>query len=132
MIDSGLDTQTAKKTKKGLDELSQPLYAIIKTHSHADHFGGNHYLLQQYPHAIVYAPALEEAIIRNPMLEPIYLGMGSTPLPELCNKFLLAESSRVDEILPEDGEPILSDCRDIAGINLVLLWMVSVLLQMKP
>lgn len=110
LIDSGLDTQTAKKTKKGLNELSQPLYAIIQTHSHADHFGGNHYLLQQYPHAIVYAPALEEAIIRNPMLEPIYLGMGSAPLPELCNKFLLAESSRVDEILPEDGELILSDC----------------------
>ncbi|MGG0755946.1 MBL fold metallo-hydrolase [Brevibacillus laterosporus] len=110
LIDSGLDTQTAKKAKKGLDELSQPLYAIIQTHSHADHFGGNHYLLQQYPQALVFAPALEEAIIRNPRLEPIYLSMGASPLPELCNKFLLADPSRVDEILPENGELILSDC----------------------
>ncbi|MCK9906723.1 hypothetical protein MXD63_42875, partial [Frankia sp. Cpl3] len=43
-------------------------------------------------------------MIRYPILEPIYLGMGVTPLPELRNKFLMAEASRVDHLLPTEGE----------------------------
>jgi glyoxylase-like metal-dependent hydrolase (beta-lactamase superfamily II) len=104
LIDSGLDAQTAKKLKKGLDGIAQPLRAIVQTHAHADHFGGNAYLLSCFPDAQVYAPPLEEAIVRYPLLEPIYLGMGAQPLPELRNKFLLAEASRVDRILPGEGE----------------------------
>lgn len=103
LIDSGLDTQNAKKLKKGLDEIGQKLVAIVQTHAHADHFGGNAYLLGQFPDAMVYAPELEEAIIRYPLLEPVYLGMGASPLKELKNKFLLAEASRVDRILPSAG-----------------------------
>ncbi|MCM3471927.1 MBL fold metallo-hydrolase [Brevibacillus borstelensis] len=103
LIDSGLDTQTAKKIKKGLDAIAQPLSAIVQTHAHADHFGGNAYLLSCWPAAQVYAPPLEEAIIRYPLLEPIYLGMGAQPLDELRNKFLLAEASRVDHLLPTEG-----------------------------
>ncbi|MGD8189819.1 MBL fold metallo-hydrolase [Brevibacillus ginsengisoli] len=109
LIDSGLDSQTAKKIKKGLDAIAQPLRAIVQTHSHADHFGGNAYLLSMYPEAICYAPPLEEAVIRNPILEPIYLGMGAAVLPELNNKFLCAEASRVDVILPEEGEVKIDD-----------------------
>lgn len=104
LIDSGLDTQTAKKIKKGLDAIAQPLRAIVQTHSHADHFGGNAYLLSQFPEAVCYAPPLEEAVIRNPILEPLYLNLGAAVLPELNNKFLCAEPSRVDIVLPEEGE----------------------------
>lgn len=104
LIDSGLDTQTAKKLKKGLDAIAQPLCAIIQTHAHADHFGGNAYLLGCWPQAQVYAPPLEEAIIRNPILEPIYLNMGAEPPSDLRNKFLLAAASRVDHLLPLEGE----------------------------
>lgn len=104
LIDSGLDTQTAKKLKKGLDAIAQPLSAIVHTHAHADHFGGNAYLLGCWPQAKVYAPALEEAVIRYPILEPIYLNMGAEPLDDLRNKFLLAPSSRVDHLLPSEGE----------------------------
>lgn len=104
LIDSGLDTQTAKKIKKGLDQIAQPLSAIVQTHAHADHFGGNAYLLSCWPEAQVYAPPLEEAVIRYPLLEPLYLGMGAQPLDELRNKFLLAEASRVDHLLPTEGQ----------------------------
>lgn len=104
LIDSGLDTQTAKKLKKGLDAIAQPLSAIVQTHAHADHFGGNAYLLGCWPEAQVYAPPLEEAIIRYPILEPIYLNLGADPLPDLQNKFLLANASRVDHLLPVEGE----------------------------
>lgn len=104
LIDSGLDTQTAKKIKKGLDAIAQPLCAVIQTHAHADHFGGNAYLLGCWPAAQVYAPPLEEAIIRYPILEPIYLNMGAEPLDALRNKFLLAQASRVDHLLPIEGD----------------------------
>lgn len=115
LIDSGLDTQTSKKIRKGLDAIAQPLCAIIQTHSHADHFGGNAYLLGCWPEAKVYAPPLEEAIIRNPILEPIYLNMGAEPLEDLKNKFLLAQPSRVDHRLPVD------EVIEIAGIPFSIL-----------
>jgi glyoxylase-like metal-dependent hydrolase (beta-lactamase superfamily II) len=115
LIDSGLDTQTAKKIKKGLDAMAQPLHAIVQTHAHADHFGGNAFLLSCWPEALVYAPPLEEAVIRYPLLEPIYLGIGAQPLPELCNKFLLAEASRVDRLLPTEGEV------EIDGVTFTIL-----------
>ncbi|WP_019123427.1 MBL fold metallo-hydrolase [Brevibacillus massiliensis] len=104
LIDSGLEAQTAKKLKKGLEQLSKPLAAIVQTHAHADHFGGNAYLLGCFPQAKVYAPPIEEAIVRYPVLEPIYLGMGASPLSELQNKFLMAQASRVDHLLPTEGE----------------------------
>jgi glyoxylase-like metal-dependent hydrolase (beta-lactamase superfamily II) len=115
LIDSGLDTQTAKKIKKGLDAITQPLCAIIQTHAHADHFGGNAYLLSCWPAAQVYAPPLEEAIIRYPILEPIYLNMGAEPLAELRNKFLLAQPSRVDHLLPLEGSV------EIDGVSFTIL-----------
>ncbi|MFD2369244.1 MBL fold metallo-hydrolase [Brevibacillus sp. GCM10020057] len=115
LIDSGLDTQTAKKLKKGLDAIAQPLCAIIQTHAHADHFGGNSYLLGCWPEAQVYAPPLEEAIIRYPILEPIYLNMGAEPPADLRNKFLLAPSSRVDHLLPPEGDI------EIAGVPFTIL-----------
>jgi glyoxylase-like metal-dependent hydrolase (beta-lactamase superfamily II) len=115
LIDSGLDTQTAKKMKKGLDAIAQPLCAIIQTHAHADHFGGNAHLLGCWPETQVYAPPLEEAIIRYPILEPIYLNMGAEPLADLRNKFLLAQASRVDHLLPLEGTV------EIDGVSFTIL-----------
>jgi glyoxylase-like metal-dependent hydrolase (beta-lactamase superfamily II) len=107
LIDSGLDAQSAKKIKKSLDSSGYAVSAIVQTHAHADHFGGNAHLLAAYPDALVYAPPLEEAVMRYPVLEPIYLGMGATPIPEMKNKFLMAEPSRVDRLLPERGEVVI-------------------------
>jgi len=115
LIDSGLDAQTAKKIKKGLEAISQPLVAILQTHAHADHFGGNAHLLGSWPQAKVYAPPLEEAVIRYPILEPIYLNMGAEPLADMRNKFLLGTSSRVDHLLPVEGE------LDIDGVPFTIL-----------
>ena len=115
LIDSGLDAQSAKKIKKGLDAIAQPLAAMVQTHAHADHFGGNAYLLGCWPQAKVYAPPLEEAVIRYPILEPIYLNMGAEPLADLRNKFLLGPSSRVDHLLPVEGEV------EIDGVSLTIL-----------
>ncbi|WP_137789824.1 MBL fold metallo-hydrolase [Bacillus sp. E(2018)] len=100
LIDAGLDSTAAKKVIKQLHNEKLPLTHLFITHAHADHFGGAFYIQQNFDvHTI--APALEEAIMRNPVLEPIYLSHGNFPLKEMRNKFLEAPAIHVDEICSE-------------------------------
>ncbi len=98
LIDSGLEDAVAKKILKLLDGEGYKVKAVINTHSHADHCGGNYYM-QNKLGALIYAPEFESAIIENPYLEPIYLSAGATPLKELTGKFLMAKPSKVNYII---------------------------------
>lgn len=98
LIDSGLEDRVAKKIIGLLDKEGYKIRAIINTHSHTDHCGGNSYI-QGKEGALIYAPGFEAAIIENPYLEPIYLSGGAAPLKELVNKFTTAKPSRVDHII---------------------------------
>lgn len=98
VIDTGLDKDSGRNIRKVLEAEGLKLEAIINTHSHADHFGGNDYLARNLK-AKVYAPRIESGIIRNPILEPIYLFNGATPIRNLRNKFVLAKPSPVDVII---------------------------------
>lgn len=100
LIDTGLDKQAAKKLIRFLHEKNINLSAIINTHSHADHIGGNHELVSHFGDGVkVYAPIFEESAIRHPIWEPIYLYGGAYPLAELQNKFLCAPSSPVHHVI---------------------------------
>ncbi len=103
LIDSGIDSGVGKKIQKLLTQENLPLKAIINTHSHADHCGGNKYL-QKVTGAEVYAPEIEDTIIRNPFLEPWYLFSGANPIKDLQNKFLMAPPSNVDHIIKKTEE----------------------------
>ncbi|QQE79479.1 MBL fold metallo-hydrolase [Alicyclobacillus sp. SO9] len=96
-IDSGLDKQSAKNLLKAANELQDNLIAVINTHAHADHFGGNE-TLQKRADPRFYAPVGEADVIRRPAWEPQYLWQGAAPLPDMRGKFLLAAPSRVDEV----------------------------------
>jgi len=98
IIDTGLDKDSGRGIRKVLEADGLTLEAIINTHSHADHFGGNDYLARNLK-AKVYAPSIESGVIQNPILEPIYLFHGATPIRNLRNKFVLAKSSPVDHII---------------------------------
>ncbi|MBT7345928.1 MBL fold metallo-hydrolase, partial [Candidatus Bathyarchaeota archaeon] len=87
-----------RSIRKVLEAEGLKLEAIINTHSHADHFGGNDYLARNL-NAEVHVPAIESGIIQNPILEPIYLFHGATPIRNLRNKFVLAKPSPVDHII---------------------------------
>lgn len=100
LIDTGQDKSYGKALRRACSELGLKPIAIINTHAHADHYGGNAYLLQHFS-IPVYAPAFEASIMENPYLEPVYLMNGAKPLAELMNKWLLAPASPVSHHLHE-------------------------------
>ena len=130
LIDSGSDKEAGRKVRQHLDARGLKLSAIYNTHSNADHIGGNQYLQRQTGCA-VYAPGVEAAFTRDPILEPSFLYGGCPPKP-LRHKFLLAQPSGVQvldpkacplEVIPlpghffdmvgyrtEDGVVFLADC----------------------
>ncbi|CAN5874882.1 MBL fold metallo-hydrolase [soil metagenome] len=101
LVDTGGDKDYGRALRKVCEALTVTPVAILNTHSHADHYGGNDYLLRQFD-VPVYAPAFEAGILQNPYLEPVYLFNGAKPLPELMSKWLLAKPSKVD-VVSEPG-----------------------------
>src|SRR5262245_39000936 len=69
VVDTGIDKDTGRLIRKALDEARLVLRAIICTHHHADHIGGNDFLLRNMPGVELIAPALEAALIEHPLLE---------------------------------------------------------------
>ena len=103
LIDSGNDKDAGRKIRKLLDSRGWKLTAIYNTHSNADHIGGNHYL-QAQTGCKIYAPGIDCAFTKYPILEPAFL-YGGYPCGELRHKFLLAQESSAKElthdVLPE-------------------------------
>ncbi|MCP2015470.1 glyoxylase-like metal-dependent hydrolase (beta-lactamase superfamily II) [Deinococcus sp. HSC-46F16] len=99
LVDTGLDDTHARKLLRAVEGAGLTPGAILNTHSHADHHGGNTFLLGRFPDLPVYAPPLEAAIIRHPVLEPLSL-WGAAPPAELRTKFLLAPASPAQGVGP--------------------------------
>lgn len=98
LIDSGLEKSTAKKVLRQLIKRELPVHYMIVTHAHADHYGGAAYIKKEAP-VEVFAPPIEAAIMKNPVLEPIYLWNGAFPIKALRNKFLEGQPVKVDSLL---------------------------------
>ena len=98
LVDTGGDKDAGRRIRKACDSLEVTPVAIVNTHSHADHYGGNDYLVRNL-NLPVYAPPFEASIMQSPYLEPVYLFGGAKPLKELTSKWLLAKSSPVNHLL---------------------------------
>ena len=101
LVDTGLDKGTAKEILKTLDGAGLSVKAIVNTHHHADHIGGNAYIKNRTG-AAIYAPEVEAGLIESPILEPTYLFSGASPIKGLRNRFLLAKPSKVDHVISGD------------------------------
>ena len=99
LIDSGNDKDAGRKVRQILDANKWHLTAIYNTHSNADHIGGNQYL-QRQTGCGVYAPGIDCAFTRHPVLEPSFL-YGAYPPKELRHKFLMAQESDAAELTPD-------------------------------
>ena len=100
LIDSGSDKDAGRKVRQILDKNGWKLTAIYNTHSNADHIGGNRYL-QNQSGCTIYAPGIECAFTKHPLLEPSFL-YGGYPFKDLRHKFLMAQESDVQPLTEND------------------------------
>jgi glyoxylase-like metal-dependent hydrolase (beta-lactamase superfamily II) len=110
LIDTGLNDTAARKVLRGLREMDRHVGAIVTTHGHADHFGGNRFVVRRTA-AEVWAPAWDETVLRYPLFQPVVLFAGADPPDSIRGGFLLAEQSPVDHIY--DAGPL-----EILGVKL--------------
>lgn len=96
LVDSGNDKDAGRKVRQILDKNGWKLLAILVTHSNADHIGGCQYL-QKQTGCRVFAPGIEAAFTRSPVLEPAFLYGGFPPKP-LRHKFLMAQPSPAEDV----------------------------------
>ncbi len=121
LIDSGNDKDAGRKVRQILDANGWKLAAIYNTHSNADHIGGNKYL-QGQTGCKVYAPGIDCAFTRHPVLEPAFL-YGGYPCRDLRHKFLMAQESDAleltQDVLPESFQliPLPGHFFDMVGFR---------------
>lgn len=121
LIDSGNDKDAGRKVRQLLDTNGWRLTAVYNSHSNADHIGGNQYL-QRQTGCMIYAPGIESAFTRYPVLEPAFL-YGGFPFGELRRKFLMAQPSDAQEltqdVLPEGFQiiPLPGHFFDMVGFR---------------
>ncbi|MBQ2960266.1 MAG: MBL fold metallo-hydrolase [Oscillospiraceae bacterium] len=99
LIDSGSDKDAGRKVRQILDKNNWKLRAIYVTHSNADHIGGCKYL-QAQTGCKIFAPGIECAFTKFPVLEPSFL-FGAYPPKELRHKFLMAQESKAEYLTAE-------------------------------
>jgi glyoxylase-like metal-dependent hydrolase (beta-lactamase superfamily II) len=100
VIDTGIDEEAGRRILKAATSLGVSIRAVVNTHSHSDHYGGNSFLVQRTG-AEVLAPAGEAWVLERPWLEAAYFCQGAAPLPDLMNKFVVGPPSRVDRTITE-------------------------------
>ena len=76
------------------------LKAVITTHSHADHCGGNDFLAKETGCGI-WASNGEAALMEYPSIETMLI-WGGAPFHDLCSRFLLAKPCHATRILGAD------------------------------
>lgn len=115
LVDTGLDKSSAKKILQATGDAGLEITGILNTHGHADHYGGNATIRKAAKNlSFIYAPALEDAVIRYPILEPVYL-FGTAPIADLKGKFLMGASSPAE---PLPGPDIPFEDLSIQAVSL--------------
>ncbi|MBF0547005.1 MAG: MBL fold metallo-hydrolase [Candidatus Riflebacteria bacterium] len=94
LIDSGFDRRTGRRILELIGNYGYKVEAILNTHAHADHVGGNA-VIQESTGCKIFASTNEAPAIGNPLMQAIAL-FGGAPFPELLNPFIIAEPSKAE------------------------------------
>lgn len=82
LIDTGMGDRSGRQILRALESHDLTPTAILNTHGHGDHTGGNAYIVERTD-ARLYAPTMDKVIIEDPNWGIGCLFMGADPLPEL-------------------------------------------------
>ncbi len=101
LIDSGISKDIAKEIDKSLTLSHVQVAAIINTHCHGDHCGGNAFFQQKYPQVKIFSTETERPFIEDPLMAPICFCGGAAAFEELkkCKPITPQQASRVTDII---------------------------------
>lgn len=91
LIDAGNDDQDAEQILDHFVRQGWTLSALLNTHAHADHIGGNRAILDRTG-CTAFAPEIEAAFTHDVLLEPALL-YGGAPPRQIWGNFLYAAPS---------------------------------------
>lgn len=110
LIDSGISKDVAKEVNKSLMQANIQVVAIINTHCHGDHCGGNAFFQQKYPQLKIFSTETERPFIEDPLMAPICFCGGAAAFEELkkCKPIAPQQSSKVTDIItPYEDQKII-------------------------
>lgn len=95
LIDSGNDESCARDLHNALQTAGYHVEAIINTHCHPDHCGGNYFFQKKYPHLKTYTTHDEKSLIEDPNLAPRCFCQGAAAFAGLKNKYLAPQRASI-------------------------------------
>lgn len=108
LIDSGGDREDAQRIYGELEQLFPAgeggfkLVAIINTHSHADHCGGNKFFVEKTG-CQIWINKIESTGLEYNLLQSI-ITCGTMPLPHLQSSYYVAEPTKADRFIDSTSE----------------------------
>ena len=118
LVDTGMSASDAKVILEELKSLfpkekgDYSIKAIISTHSHADHCGGNKYIIEKTKCDLL-ATKKESGSIQNPFLQAAVI-WGGNPIPEITGPYYEAEPTIPTKIIDAAVKITLDDCSEIS------------------
>lgn len=118
LIDSGISRDVAKEIDKCLIQANVQVAAIINTHCHGDHCGGNAFFQQKYPQIKIFSTETERPFIEDPLMAPICFCGGAAAFEELkkCKPITPQQSSKVTDIIAPYEDQKLVICGEMFEI----------------
>jgi len=96
VVDTGVNRDQGRRVLRAVGEAGLRVRAVVNTHSHADHIGGNRVVMERTG-VTFYSSALERPLIELPLVEVLYL-YGAYPPEVLRTHLVEAEGVPVDDV----------------------------------